>query len=121
MKCGVLLLPLLLLWATTIYGNLVNGEVYVTDEDFLTTITSYRSTRATFGQAIPDNGIRGRAVIAHPRNACQPIDRPPHAHNSSEDPSISTWVVVIRYVLNERYSFSKRLQPLVIVPTFYWK
>ena len=74
---------------------MASGEVYVTDEYFKQTIASYRSMPARFGHSIPDDGLKGRAVISSPPNACRPIKSPPN-DKDEEDPSTKSWVVVIR-------------------------
>ena len=73
-----------------------SGEVYVTDEDFEITIATYRSLPAKFGQNLPEEGLKGRAVIARPHDGCLPIDPPPYDPHGN-DPSTRNWVAVIRY------------------------
>ena len=76
-------------------GCFASGEIYVTDEDFKETIASYRSMPARFGHSLPDDGLKGRAVISYPQNACRPIQSPPNDPHA-EDPATKSWIVVIR-------------------------
>ena len=75
-------------------GCFATGEIYVTNEDFKETIASYRSMPARFGQSIPDDGLKGRAVKSSPNNACSPMESPPNSNHSGD--SSTGWIVVIR-------------------------
>ena len=90
-------LCILLFSITFILGACIaSGEIYVTDEDFETTIATYRSLPAKFGQSLPDDGLKGRAVQSHPIDGCRPIDPPPYNPHGI-DPATRNWVAVIRY------------------------
>ena len=91
MSFSVTVVPLIFILG----GCFATGEVYVTDEDFKDTIASYRSMPARFGHSIPDDGLKCRAVISNPKNACRPIQSPPNDPHA-QDLSTRSWVVVIR-------------------------
>ena len=79
-----------------IFGAYVaKGEVYVTNDEFDVTIASYRSIPAKFGESLPEDGLRGRAVKAHPENGCRNI-RPPPIHPLPGDDASRSWIAVIR-------------------------
>ena len=76
-------------------SRFVKGEVYVTDEDFEHTIASYRSMPAKFGEPLPEEGLKGRAVKAHPENGCQRLKPPPIDPHAYDDAS-RKWIAVMR-------------------------
>ena len=75
---------------------LAKSEVYVTDDEFEHTIASYRSIPAKFGESLPEDGLRGRAVKAHPENGCRNLKPPPFDPYAFDDASSRSWIAVIR-------------------------
>ena len=91
MSFYITIFPILFIFAT----HQVRGEVYVTDEDFDVTIKSFRSIPAKFGQSLPEDGLSGRGVKAHPENGCLYIDPPPFDRHAT-DAASRRWIAVIR-------------------------
>ena len=59
------------------------GEVIITDLDGTTAIAQFRSMAASFGKAIPKDGIRGFAIQSSPPDGCSKMTNAPHSSEST--------------------------------------
>lgn len=69
----------------------VRGDVLIYSIEMEMQVSEYRDMPARFGNPLPDEGLRGKLVYAHPKNACGEIAKPPEGYDD-----FGGWIVLIK-------------------------